>query len=193
MTASADVTPWIDRGRDVDRPVAVHAPDRREPAPGLDNRDLGEGHLAAVRGGNANVLEVAERAALIARIADHGAYVVPAPLDSLRLLAIERLAHFGGRDSAASGRWMRWPVWCPASSPDCRRGTSRSPRRHRRRPRRRCFTSAGAARRTSMSRPASCPSSSLPALMVLSAKSTSTVSEIGPVASPHSRPSCSLP
>ena len=35
---------------------------------------------------------VAERAALVARIADHDADIVAAPLDALRLFAVERLA-----------------------------------------------------------------------------------------------------
>ena len=83
----------VDRGGDVDGSVPVDAPDRREPAPGLDDRDLAERHLATVRCPDTHVPEVAERAALVARIAHHDAYVVAAPLDALRLLAVERLAH----------------------------------------------------------------------------------------------------
>ena len=84
----------IDRGGDVDGAVAVDAADGGEAASRLDDGDLAEGHLAAVGGADAHVLvEVAERAALVARVADHDADVVAAALDALRLLAVEGLAH----------------------------------------------------------------------------------------------------
>ena len=52
------------------------------------------GERAHPAGERAHPLQkVAERAPLVARIADHHADVVAPPLDSLRLLAVERLAH----------------------------------------------------------------------------------------------------
>ena len=65
----------------------------REAAPRLDDGDPAEGHLAAIGGADAHVLEVAERAPLVARVADHDADVVAAALNALRLLAVERLPH----------------------------------------------------------------------------------------------------
>ena len=45
MTVSVDVTPVSIEAVMFDSPFAVYAPDRGEPAPGLDHRDLAEGHL----------------------------------------------------------------------------------------------------------------------------------------------------
>ena len=53
---------------------------------------VAEGHLHAVRGADAHVLQVSQRAPLRLRVADHHADVVAAALDALGLLAVERLA-----------------------------------------------------------------------------------------------------
>ena len=93
MMSPAEFTVGSTEAGHVDGAVAVHAPDRREAATRLHHGDVAERHLAAVWGPDAHVLEVAERPPLVPRIADHNADVVPAALDPLRLLTVERLAH----------------------------------------------------------------------------------------------------
>ena len=54
-----------------------------------------EGHLTAVRGADAQIVERVQGAALLLGVAHHEANVIPAALDALRFLSIERLPHLG--------------------------------------------------------------------------------------------------
>ena len=64
MTASAEVVP-----RSMEAvTLTARLQSTRGIDAGLDDGDLAEGHLAAVRGANAHVLEVAEGGALVARL-----------------------------------------------------------------------------------------------------------------------------
>ena len=92
MTSPAEVTVASTEAV-TDGAVAVDAADGGEAASRLDDGDRAEGHLAAVGGADAHVLEVAERAPLVARVADHDADVVTAALDALGLFAVEGLPH----------------------------------------------------------------------------------------------------
>ena len=81
----------VDRRGHVHRAVSIDPPDRREASSRLRPRNQAERHFPAVRGPDAQVLQVSDGSPLMAGIAHHDAYVLPPALDPLHLLAVERL------------------------------------------------------------------------------------------------------
>ena len=94
---------WIDLGPHIDRPVAAGARDGGKSATALHLRNGSKRHRAAVRSANAQGIEGLQGMALLLREPHHDADILPPALNTLRLLAVEGLAHLapeiGQRDA----------------------------------------------------------------------------------------------
>ena len=83
----------VDVGLDRDDPLAVHPADGRVAASHGGLGHVGERHLAAGRGADAHILQVAQRAPLALRVTHHDPDIVAAPLNTLGFLTVESLTH----------------------------------------------------------------------------------------------------
>ena len=91
---------------DADHRAPVGAGDRRRSARHPRLGGGGERHLDPSRRADTEVLDIAQRASAILRIAHHDLDIVAAALDPLRLFAVERLADLAAPGRPGSGRQL---------------------------------------------------------------------------------------
>ena len=99
---------WVHLGHHTDGPVAAGARDGGKPAAALHLRNGSKRHRSAVRSANAQGMEGLQGLALLLGEPHHDADILAPPLDTLRLLAVEGLAHLaseiGQRDAEGFSR-----------------------------------------------------------------------------------------
>ncbi len=96
-------------GGNVHHPVTVCSLDGREAAAEIGLRNRGEGHLGAISGADAHLIERPQCAALRLGVAQHDPDVVAAALNPLNLFAVERLTDLASQGAQVQPEgFSRW-------------------------------------------------------------------------------------